>query len=172
MSKLRNKMELARSSRDRNYLFTGLMFMQLLLFAIWSPLALAQHEMHNMASSVELNSLPANDEVLAAAPKSLMLHFGSEMRLVKLALKASEHGFVNIDFRYNPKPGVHFMQSLPALAAANYYTVEWAAFNSDDELLKGSFHFSFGDNAKPPSHYRDQMEGMNHDAMPLDYRTL
>ena len=172
VSKLKTEMELRRSSRDRNYLFTGLVFMQLLLLAVWSPLALAQHEMHDMTASVELNSMPANDEVLAAAPESLMLHFGSEMRLVKLALKASEHGFVNIDFRYNPKPGVHFTQVLPALAAANYYTVEWAAFNSDEELLKGSFHFSFGDNARPPSYYRDQMEGMVHDAMPLDYRTL
>lgn len=171
MSKLKNEIELKFSSCGRNYLSAGLVFIQLLLLAVWSPLALAQHEMHNMAASVELNSMPANDEVLAAAPESLMLHFGSEMRLVKLALKASEHGFVNINFRYNPASGVHFTQSLPALAAANYYTVEWAAFNSDEELLKGAFYFSFGDNAKPPSYYRDQMEHMQHIMSP-DYRTL
>lgn len=172
MSKLKNERELKLSSRGRNYLSAGFVLIQLLLLATWSPLTLAQHEMHNMAASVELNSMPANDEVLAAAPESVMLHFGSEMRLVKLALKAPEHGFVNIDFRYNPKSGVHFTQSLPVLAAANYYTFEWAAFNSDEELLKGSFHFSFGDDARPPSYYRGQMEGMDHDAMPLDYRTL
>lgn len=171
MSKLKNEIELKFSSCGRNYLSAGLVFIQLLLLAVWSPLALAQHEMHNMAASVELNSMPANDEVLAAAPESLMLHFGSEMRLVKLALKASEHGFVNINFRYNPASGVHFTQSLPALAAANYYTVEWAAFNSDEELLKGAFYFSFGDNARPPSYYRDQMEHMQHIMSP-DYRTL
>lgn len=172
MSKLKIEKGLKLSSHGKSYLSAGLLFIQLLLLAIWSPLALAQHEMHNMAASVELNSMPANDEVLAAAPESMMLHFASEIRLVKLALKASEHGFVNIDFRYNPVPGVHFTQSLPALAAANYYTVEWAAFDSSEELIKGTFHFSFGDDARAPSYYRNQMEGMVHDAMPLDYRTL
>jgi hypothetical protein len=115
--------------------------------------------------------MPANDAALAAAPGSLMLHFESEMRLVKLALKAPEYGFIDIGFRYQPVPDVHFMQSLPTLAAANYYSVEWAAFNANEELIKGIFYFSFGDNARPPSYYLDQMHHPG-PIMSPDYRLL
>lgn len=143
------------------------------LLAMFSPLALAQHEMHDMAETADtrLQSMPANDEVLAAAPESLMLHFESEIRLVKLALKGSGQGFANINFRYNPRPGVHFTQSLPKLEEANYYTVEWAAFDSEENLMRGMFRFSFGDEARPPSEYMQEME---HSVNPIspDYRLL
>ena len=171
MSSLKNKMGIKFSAHYKNCYPSRLLLIKLLLLVFLSPLALAQHEMHGMSASTQINTMPANDAVLTAAPASLMLHFESEMRLVKLVLKAPEHGFINIGFRYQPATGLHFMQSLPTLAAANYYTVEWAALNANEELIKGIFHFSFGDNAMLPSYYLDQIKHPDHIMSP-DYRLL
>jgi methionine-rich copper-binding protein CopC len=129
--------------------------------------------MHGMSNSGDLldSSMPADDAVLAKAPQSLMLNFSSEVRLVKLALKETKQGEILIDFRYDPTAAMRYMQALPSLAAANYYKVEWAALKASGELVKGSFYFSFGDDAKPPSEY---MNDMDHEMMIMapDYRLL
>ena len=44
---------------------------------------------------------------------------------------------------------MNYAQPLPVLASANYYVVEWAAFDASNTLVKGVFYFSFGDNATP-----------------------
>lgn len=129
--------------------------------------------MHGMSNgSAELvSTMPADDEVLAKAPGSLMLTFEDEVRLVKLALKETKQGEILINFRFDPTSGKHFMQPLPELAPADFYKVEWAILKATGALVKGSFYFSFGEDAQPPSSYMDAME---HEMMIMspDYRLL
>ncbi|NKB32721.1 MAG: hypothetical protein GKR91_06450 [Pseudomonadales bacterium] len=147
----------------------------LLVSQFFSTTALAQHEGHASLNNggVHLVTLPENDEVLADAPTTLILHFRSQVALLKLALKEPGQGKEphDIGFRYRPETAVHFEHSLPPLLPANYYLVEWAAFAANGELVRGSFSFSFGDDAMPPSHYRAQMEHSNTIISP-DYRLI
>lgn len=146
----------------------------LLLFLLLSgPTALAQHAMHNMAGSadMDLKTMPMNDAVLATAPPQLMLEFPSEVRLVKLALRNAERDLLDIGFRYNPRSGQEFVQALPSLPTSDYYTVEWGTIDQAGTLTRGSFHFAFGADARPPSYYLDQMESMPMMMSP-DYRLL
>lgn len=147
------------SQNSKSFLAVALL-VSFLSVALSSGSAMAQHEMPGMAMDNTLlqGTMPANDEVVAVAPESLMLHFGANVRLVKLAVKESEQGEILIDFRYKPTAGVHFTQALPKLAAANYYTVEWAALEASGNLVRGRFRFSFGDGAKPPSSYMGEMD--------------
>jgi|TARA_B100000959_G_C14944727_1_gene609354 hypothetical protein len=65
------------------------------------------------------------------------------------------------------------VESLPVLAAADYYTAEWAVLDGEGKLIKGVFSFSFGDDARPPSDYRDQMQMEHSDnIISPDYRLL
>jgi methionine-rich copper-binding protein CopC len=135
----------------------------------------AQHETHAILNngSVHVVTLPDDDEVLADAPTSIMLHFESRVSLLKLALKEPGQGKepLDIGFRYRPETAVHFEHALPSLLPADYYLVEWTAFAANGELVKGSFYFSFGEDAMPPSYYREQME---HSATIIspDYRLI
>ena len=138
-----------------------------------STLTLAQHDMQGMSNlgGMQLMTKPENNEVLGKAPQTLTLEFESDVRLVKLALKEAKQGEILIDFRYTPTASKHYSQKLPALAVANFYKVEWAALRASGELVKGSFYFSFGENAKPPSHYMEQMDHQMLIPSP-DYRLL
>lgn len=133
----------------------------------------AQHTMPGMAmeEGLKVSTMPADDQVIAKAPQSIMLNFETEVRLVKLALKETKQGEILIDFRYDPTAKMHYKQDIPALAAADYYKVEWAALNAAGKLIRGSFYFSFGTDAQPPSTY---MHGMDHDMQIIspDYRLL
>lgn len=139
------------------------------------PMSLAQHQMHNMPGSGApgVKTMPANDEVLRSPPQSIMLSFESAMQLVKLVVKDPDQGKepIDIGFRYRPGKDVHFVQSLPVLARANYYVVEWAAFDTRQTLVKGTFYFSFGDDAMPPSHYLNRIKRPAHIMSP-SYRLL
>ena len=153
--------------------YAGLvLFFSLLVALVYSPFSLAQHEMHNMPGegAVHVTTMPANDEVLATSPKSIMLRFGSEVQLVTLALREPSQGkeIIDIGFRYSGETGAQFVQPLPVLAAANYYVAEWAILDGD-RLLKGVFYFSFGDDARPPSFYRNEMDHQMQMMSP-DYR--
>ena len=160
-------------TRSGNIFSDLLLSASLLICALGSSLALAQHETHGMSNTggVHVETMPASDEVVAKTPESLMLHFESEVRLVKLAVKESKQGEILIDFRYNPVAGVHFMQALPRLAPADYYKVEWAALEANGELIRGSFYWSFGEGAMPPSYYLNLIEHPDHIMSP-DYRLL
>ncbi len=154
--------------------FSGTLLVLSVVFALLgSTLTLAQHDMHGMSNvaGLKLKTMPANDAVLAKAPSSIMLDFESDVRLVKLALKETRQGEILIDFRYTPSAGKHYLQKLPKLAAANYYKVEWAALKAGGDLVKGSFYFSFGEDAKPASHYMEQMDHQMLVPSP-DYRLL
>jgi len=135
---------------------------------------LAQHAGHDMGSGaldMALHTMPADDAVLAAAPDSVMLHFGDEVRLVKLALRNADSDFVDIGFRYDATPHRDFSHALPSLPAADYYTVEWGVIDDDGTLVRGRFHFAFGSDARPPSFWLEQQQQMRHIMAP-DYRLL
>ncbi len=173
MGVFRNAKDHGLESQSRKSLSGLLSSVSLLVALLCCSMALGQHAMPGMSGSggLQLSTMPADDEVMAKAPKLIMLNFESEVRLVKLALKETKQGEVLIDFRYSPAAGMHFTQALPALVAADYYKIEWAALDTSGELVRGSFYFSFGDDAKPPSTY---MKGMDHNMQIIspDYRLL
>ena len=114
--------------------------------------AQAQHIMTiNSNSDVELESSPVDDEVLESSPNELMLRFSTYVKLVKLTMTSPEEKFVNIGFRYDPDLSRVFFLDLPELKAAAYYTVEWTAIDPSNLVARGSFSFSFGPDAAPPS---------------------
>ena len=146
----------------------------LLLGGALVPHAQAQHAMHDMNAGdgeLALATMPADDAVLASQPDRLMLDFGPEVRLVKLAVRTPDSELLDIGFRYSPRANDEFSQPLPELQAADYYRVEWAVLDTNEALVKGNFHFSVGPDARPPSYYLDQMEQMQHIMAP-DYRLL
>jgi len=143
-----------------------------LLLALLSPLTVAQHVMTiNSNSDVVTETAPANDEVLAAAPADLMMRFSTYVRLVKLVVKAPGDKPVDIGFRYNPDASRVFFWDLPPLPAADYYTVEWAAIDPVNFVARGSFNFSFGPNARPPSELIPQEEELAPVIVP-DFRLI
>ena len=139
----------------------------------WNTTALAQHQMHGAAEAGTqlLATMPANNEVLARAPDFLMLHFGTEVALVKLAIKNPASKIVDIGFRFDPSRRKDFSQTLPQLPAADYFAVEWATLDLTGKLERGSFYFSFGDDARPPSYYLERLDHPMHIMSP-DYRLL
>jgi len=146
--------------KSREFRVCYLLIASILLWGLSSSLSSAQHETHGMSGSGHVMTMPDNDEILNSAPESITLLFESDVVLLKLALREPGQGKepIDIGFRYRPGAGVRFIQPLPILPIADYYTVEWAAFDANAGLIKGTFYFSFGDNAHPPSAYRNQME--------------
>lgn len=134
--------------------------------------ALAQHDMSHMSGmgAENVSTMPADDAVMASAPKSVMLQFEEEHVLVKLVLKDPAAEFIDISFRFDPVSKQHFSHALPPLAPADYYEVGWAALDMQGKLHKGTFHFSFGPDANPPSSYLSQEEHEMPMIMTPDYR--
>lgn len=134
--------------------------------------ALAQHVMTiNSNSDVELESSPVDDEVFESAPKELMLRFSTYVKLVKLTMKNPEEKFVNIGFRYNPDVSRVFFLDLPEIPPAPYYTIEWTAIDPSNLVARGSFNFSFGPDAVPPSTLIPEEEELDPFMAP-DYRLI
>ncbi len=143
----------------------------LLLALLGSELAQAQHS-HGRRNTVELSyeSMPVHDAVLGTAPENLILRFGEYVRLVKLTLKAEDRDVVDLGFQYRPDASRVFIQDVPALAPATYYTAEWAAINMDNVMVSGFFCFSFGPGAVVPTSVIP-VDDMRHIMVP-DYRLL
>lgn len=134
--------------------------------------AQAQHVMTiNSNSDVELESAPVDDEVLESSPRELMLRFSTYVKLVKLTMKDPEEKFVNIGFRYSPDVSRVFFLDLPELPVAPYYTVEWTAIDPLNLVARGSFNFSFGPDAAPPSTLIPEEEELDPFMAP-DYRLI
>lgn len=144
-----------------------------LMCALTPSTAFAQHVMAADASQsdVELDSSPENDEIMASAPRDLMLRFSTYVKLVKLTVKSPDEKFVNIGFRYDPNLSRVFLWTLPELPAADYYTVEWSAIDTANLIARGTFSFSFGPNAKPASELIPEEEILEHVTVP-DFRLL
>lgn len=94
---------------------------------------------------------PRDDDVLELAPELLGLEFPQFVRLVKLTLRNEQRDWIEIGFRYNPRARESFEWELPALDTAIYYTAEWAVLAANEQLVRGSFSFSFGSDAELPS---------------------
>jgi len=157
----------------------GLLAKNLLRIALAFSLALsgaqyaqAQHIMSiNSNSDVELESSPSDDEVLPSSPKELMLRFSTYVKLVKLTMKNPNEKFVNIGFRYDPAASRVFFLDLPELPLEDYYTVEWTAVDPLNLVARGSFNFSFGPDAAPPSTLIPEEEELDPFMAP-DYRLI
>ena len=123
------------------------------------PSSLIQHaDITGIVAKTETN--PADDEILEASPKFLTLQFPKAVRLVKLTLRNEEREWVNINFRYSPFARESYEWGLPFLEPAVYYTADWAILVSNDRLVKGSFSFSFGPEAKRPSWIKAEEEAL------------
>lgn len=101
---------------------------------------------------------PVDDAVLTSAPAYIDLKFQSPVRLVKLTLRNQKRDWVDIEFRYNPRPAASYSWDLPELAAADYYIADWAILGENDRLIRGSFSFAFGPDAQAPSFHRTAEE--------------
>lgn len=145
----------------------------IVLLVLASSPALAQHSLHGprYSGDLEVDTLPPDDSVTATAPSVVTLRFNAYARLVKLALRSAEDQLVNIGFRYTPVPNRVFIQELPPLPESAYYAVEWAAIDENNEILYGTFHFSFGPEARKPSVILAEQEDTRHIMVP-DYRLL
>lgn len=119
----------------------------------------AQHS-HGRRNTIELqfDTVPAHDEILAQAPEDLMLRFNEYVRLVKLTLKANDITPIDIGFHFSLDYSKVFIQNLPPLEKADYYTAEWAALNADNVIVYGYFCFSFGPDARRPTSIIDARE--------------
>ena len=98
---------------------------------------------------------PPDDSVLDSAPKTLDLLFPQGVRLVKLTLHNDRRDWVDISFRYTPEVNKTYVWNLPDLQLATYYTADWAILGASEQLVRGSFSFSFGSGAEPPSVTRE-----------------
>ena len=127
-----------------------------LLFAVSSSAQHAGHGVGEQAAHVSellanTETVPLDDAVLGVAPEQLALRFPERVRLVKLTLHTDSHDWIDIDFRYDPRPGQSFVWQLPGLQQATYYTADWAILGNDEQLVRGSFSFAFGPDAQAPS---------------------
>ena len=105
-------------------------------------------------------SNPPNDAVLLVAPEHINIKFPSAVHLVKLTLRNELRDWVDISFRYSPVINADFEWALPDLKPAVYYTADWAILSANDRLVRGSFSFSFGPDAKAPSVSRAAEEAL------------
>jgi len=94
---------------------------------------------------------PDDDAVLEIAPEQIGLVFPQSVRLVKLTLRNEQRDWVDISFRYDPGLKESFNWQLPSLNSAIYYTADWAILAANEQLVRGSFSFSFGVDAELPS---------------------
>lgn len=101
---------------------------------------------------------PADDAILDMAPEELSLLFPENVRLVKLTLRDENRAWVDINFRYSPRPRRDYVWKLPDLPPAVYYTADWAILSAREQLIHGSFSFAFGPGAQAPSLIREAEE--------------
>lgn len=119
---------------------------------IFSNDVLAQHS-HGRRNTIDFEheTVPAHDQVLKQAPEHLIVRFSEYVRLAKLTLKVEDLEIINVDFQFSPVANRVFIQELPELEKADYYTAEWAALNSGNIIIYGYFCFSFGPGARIPT---------------------
>ena len=149
-----------KSSNTANIRFSAACL--LILIAPVTPLAAQSLNpaLHQPAADsngivAKTKTTPLDDAVLKEVPTFLSLEFPLRVRLVKLTLRNASRDWVDINFRYDPRVQESFTWQLPELAAATYYTADWAILAGNDQLLRGTFSFAFGPDAKPPSIERE-----------------
>jgi methionine-rich copper-binding protein CopC len=135
-----------------NRLYSVRFLAGLLLVFLLNENVQAQHS-HGRRNTVELElqTEPYDDQVLELAPEILILRFTEYVSLVKLTLKVEDMEPIDIGFQFSTAFSRVFIQMIPELESAKYYTAEWAALTSENVVAYGSFLFSFGSDAKKPS---------------------
>ncbi len=118
------------------------------------------------STEIIAESAPSDDEVLSMAPSQLGLNFPQTVRLVKLVLYNEKKEWIDISFRYDPRPDSSFSWPIPYLQRASYYTADWAVLAAGDLLVRGSFSFTFGAGAESPSVHKER------EALLLDMRNI
>ncbi len=163
-------MKTAVSSRHRHLSALALLMGAVML--IWAPGAFAQHYSHTYryTGDVEIDHIPAHDEILPQIPDNLILRFSAGVTLVKLTLKTADAKMININFRYNPTANRVFIWPLPALPDSEYYVVDWGVIDPERKLMSGQFLFSAGPDAVLPSSLVTE-EDEEHIMVP-DYRLV
>ena len=124
------------------------------LSSVWAQPADHAHYQQTSLGEVitaQTRTEPRDDAVLEQAPNSLQLQFPQRVRLVKLTLHSAARDWVDINFRYDPRPGSRFSWNLPGLDSSEFYTADWAILGDNDQLIRGSFSFAFRPDAEPPS---------------------
>lgn len=131
---------------------SGLCCLLAIFFLFLSQSVYAQHS-HGRRNTIEIEheTIPVHDQILEEAPKDLIIRFNEYLRLIKLTLKVGDREMIDIGFQFSPVASRVFIQSLPELADAEYYTAEWAALNADNIMVYGFFCFSFGPDAQAPT---------------------
>lgn len=150
----------AKLSVTENFFLSGL----ICVLASYAPLQVARAQppaapkfSYTRASEQLLSQMftaPVDDEVLGSAPGELSIQFPRAVRLVKLTLRNESRDWVDIQFRYDPRPDQRYILPLPQLNSAKYYTADWAILGVNDQLIRGSFSFAFGPEARAPSFHK------------------
>lgn len=128
---------------------------------IMPAMAQTGHAAHQVGVSaatagIITNTSPLDDSVLGVAPSLIGLDFDRQVRLVKLVLYNERRDWVDIGFRYSPRPSSSFSLSVPALLETDYYTADWAILDDGDRLVRGSFSFTWGDGSERPSTIKER----------------
>ncbi len=144
------------SGLSRGLLAALLFFTGGVTFAQVNPASYPARDENGLAANAATR--PLDDAVLDLAPEELSLVFPASVRLVKLVLRDENRAWVDIDFRYNPRPRSDYVWKLPELPPAVYYTAEWAILSAREQLIRGSFSFAFGPGAQAPSLIREAEE--------------
>lgn len=102
------------------------------LFVLTATVAYAHTELSG--------SMPADEAVVEAAPKELMLHFSEDVRLTTLSIQAASGDKQEL----GPLPASmsrDFAVAAPALDAGDY-VVSWRAMSEDTHVMTGEFKFT------------------------------
>ena len=97
------------------------------------------------------SSTPTNNAMLMKSPTNVALSFGSDVRLVSLAVLNDKSEEVATSFVPTMEASQSFTYDLPALMQ-NTYTVSWTIMGEDGHKMKGDFSFMV--------HAMDKMESM------------
>ena len=87
-------------------------------------------------------TMPADNEVLAAAPDSLQLTFKGTVRLAHLSL-ARDGADIPLGKDHLMQKATQHEVPLPALADG-HFQVRWRALSADGHVIKGTFSFTVG----------------------------
>jgi methionine-rich copper-binding protein CopC len=110
------------------------------LLTAFATLYLAVSAMAHSPLSV---SVPADGDILSAAPSELQLNFRGAAKLVKLSL--SQDGTdIPIGDAHLMQMATRHVVALPAMSAGSF-KVRWRALSADGHVIRGDFDFTVGE---------------------------
>jgi len=85
-------------------------------------------------------TVPANGEVVAAAPAMITISFDKPMRVTLIELTNADGDAFALERTDEMKPVTHFEAAPPDLPAGSY-TVNWRGLSEDGHAMSGRFTF-------------------------------